>query len=80
MSQFWSQNGNRGTRAENSEITPKVGPNQFPQLMSQNGTQFGAREQHNTNIQPNPKFSQKLEMGQQLNQCIYQKRAVYSKM
>ena len=29
-SQFWSQNGNRGTRAENSEITPKVGPNQFP--------------------------------------------------
>ena len=59
------------------KLTPKVGPNQFPQLISHNGTQFGAREQHNINMQLKPKFSQKLEMGQR---CIYQKRAVYSKI
>jgi len=60
-----------------SKLTSKVGPNQFSQLMSQNGTQFGAREQHNINMQLKPKFSQKLEMEQQ---WIYKKRAVYSKI
>ena len=35
------------------KLTPKVGPNQFPQLISHNGTQFGAREQHNPNKQEN---------------------------
>ena len=47
------------------KLTPKVGPNQFPQLISHNGTQFGAREQHNINMQLKHKFSQKLEMEQQ---------------
>jgi len=48
--------------------------------MSQNGTQFRAWEQHNINKQLKPNFSQKLEMGQQLIQRIYQKRAIYSKI
>jgi len=60
--------GKLGPALEILELTPKVGPKQFPELMSQNGTQFRAREEHNINMQPKPKFSQELELGQQLNQ------------